>query len=146
MSNCYIVSGYWAYPNGFGPGHLEMLHEIKSRMKDDDFIIVICSNENQYKRKYKDFSRKYWETYALIEPTLKEIFGADNFFTELSKDYDQTQRETLKYIISRYGGHKIFVNSGGEYNKECLPEMEVKNLEFLFLEQPKISNSGKEKR
>lgn len=142
---CYIVSGYWAYDNGFGAGHLEMLRKVKSMMKPKDSLVVICSNEAQYRRKYKNFSRTYYEVYERIEPTLTQIFG-NRWFTELSIDPDQTQRETLKYIKVKYkSDKKVFVNDGGEYSRANLPEMEVEGIEFLFLDNKKISNSGKEK-
>lgn len=137
----YIVSGYFI--NGFTEGHKEMLKSVKSKMTENDKIIVIVNNEIQQKQKYISATRHLWQIYELIEPVLNEIFGG-NWRVEKSIDRDRTVRETLKYIKNFYEEPYCFINDGDVTNK-C-PEEEINGIEFAYLGNPKISSSGEEKK
>lgn len=141
--NCHIVSGYFSH---FHQGHKEYIKSVIDKMEPKDSLVIIVPNENQYKLKYVSFSQKPWQTIEPINKWFEENGYVQPFF-EISRDRDTSVKETLKYIKEWYLGEKfIFYKDAGEYNLENLPEKDVKGIDFVFLTNKKIGQSGEDKR
>lgn len=132
----YVVSGYFAT---FHNGHKEYIDSVINLMNENDKLIVIVANPLQFKQKYKDFCPTTWKVVEPIFSFLKD--KRIKFEIMRAIDRDMTVKETLRSITEK-NKEVCFVKDGGEYNKENLPEKEVENINFLFLNNPKISNAS----
>lgn len=133
----YIVSGYFAT---LTEGHKEYFDSVINLMKKDDKLLVIVANPFQFSLKYKNFCPPTWK---ICEPIISFLSDKNiEYGIYRAIDRDKTIRETLKLIRSTRNDEIVFVKDGGEYNKENLPEKEVENINFLFLNNPKISNAS----
>ena len=134
----YVVSGYFAT---FHEGHKQYIDSTINLMTEKDSLIIIVSNSKQFEQKYVDYNPPLWK---LCEPII-EYLDTKNIDYKIQKsiDLDTSQRETLSMIVKHHPDDLVcFVKDGSEYNKENLPEKDVKGLVFIFLENKKIANAS----
>ena len=119
----YVVSGYFAT---FHNGHKEYIKSVIDRMNKDDKLIVIVANQLQFKLKYIDYCPPIWKICKPIQNFLQD-FNDLNFEIIRAIDRDTTVKETLSSIVENNPNDSvIFCKDGGEYDKENLPEKDVK--------------------
>ena len=135
----FVVSGYFAT---FHEGHKEYIDNVIKLMNENDKLIVIISNHKQFEQKYVDYNPPFWTLCQPVINYLDEKTGI-GYRIQKSIDLDMTQRETLSMIVKQNPNDLImFCKDGGEYNKDNLPEKEVKGITFMFLDNPKIANAS----
>lgn len=134
----YVVSGYWSC---FHQGHKEYVKSVIGLMNKQDRLIVIVANPLQFQQKYVDFIPPIWK---ICEPIYDYLDTFDIDYTvKVALDRDMTVRETLRKIVKDNPNDSvIFCKDGQEYNKENLPEKDIKGISFAFMDNPKIANAS----
>ena len=155
MNKVYVVSGYFAeipVTGGLHSGHMMYISEVLTRMDESDRLVIIVNNETQRFYKYSGLKMTMEtkiklfgiDTNSLIVSKLQELYPYDNVRVMISKSEDQTVCQDLETLAWFFADRKTvtFVKDGGEYDIENLPERKVKNIDFLFLQDPKIASAS----
>ena len=136
----YVVSGYFAT---FHNGHKQYFDSVINMIdKKKDELIVIVANPLQFSQKYVDYVPPLHQICEPIFSYLGKIQGL-KYTVMRAIDRDMTVKETLRQIVKQHKDDLIwFVKDGGEYDKENLPERDVKGITFMFMNNPKITNAS----
>lgn len=153
----YVVSGYFVeipITSCLHSGHMKYISDIINRMDESDRLIIIVNNEMQRLKKYNDLKDLSTEakirlfgisTNSWIVAKLQELFPQENVRVIVSKSEDQTVCRDLETLAWFFADKKTvtFVKDGGEYDMKNLPERKVKDIDFLFLQNPKVASASK---
>lgn len=157
MNKVYVVSGYFAEIPITGVlhnGHLMYISEVLTRMDESDRLVIVVNNEKQRLKKYNDLKGLSTDnkiklfgvsTNSWIIAKLQEFFPQKNVRVMISKSEDQTVCQDLETLAWFFADRKTvtFVKDGGEYDMKNLPERKVKDIDFLFLQNPKVDSATK---
>ena len=116
-----VVSG------GFDPihsGHIEYLKSAKER--GDKLIVALNSNSWLEKKK-----GKYFMPFSERKDILEAISYVDKVIS-FKDDKKGSCINALEDIKQAYPNDKIYFANGGDRNKSNIPELTVKNINFLF--------------
>ena len=154
MNKVYVISGYFAeipVTGGLHSGHMKYIQSVFDRMDDSDRLVIIVNNEKQRLHKYADLKMsddnkiKLFgvSTNSWIIAKLQELYPYDNVRVMISKSEDQTVCQDLETLAWFFADRKTvtFVKDGGECDMKNLPERKVKDIDFLFLQNPKTDSA-----
>ena len=116
-----IVSG------GFDPIHSGHIEYFKAAREYGNRLIVALNSDAWLENKKSKFFMPFNERKAIIE----SISYVDEVI-DFEDDDTGSCINGLEKVKKLYPNDKIFFANGGDRNKENIPEMKVKNIEFIF--------------
>jgi len=155
VNKVYVCSGYFAEVpvlDSLHLGHVKYIQSVLDRMDENDRLVIIVNNDIQRLQKYSNLEglskRNRTKLFGAftnfrIVNKLQELYPYDNIRVMISKSCDQTVCQDLETLAWFFADRKtvVFVKDGLEYDIKNLPERKVKGIDFLFLQNPKISSA-----
>lgn len=116
-----VVSG------GFDPLHSGHISYINSAKKLGDYLIIALNSDDWLRRK----KGKEFLPFKEREIILKNLSLVDEVVS-FKDDSQGSCKDALETIKLKFPNDEIFFCNGGDRKKDNIPEMEVKNINFLF--------------
>ncbi len=121
MEKVIIVSG------GFDPLHSGHISYLTEASKLGDYLIIALNSDQWLKNKKSKFFLPFEERKSILE-NLKMVDEVVSF----EDDEEGSCINALEKIKVMHKGKEIFFCNGGDRNKENIPEMSVKGINFKF--------------
>ena len=112
---------------GFDPLHSGHIAYLEAAKACGDFLIVALNSDKWLKNKKGKNFLNYNERKIILE----SIIFVDEVIN-FEDDDDGSCKDALEKVKSNYPDCKIYFCNGGDRNERNIPEMSVKNVEFLF--------------
>tara|TARA_B100000427_G_C15334425_1_gene518334 strand:+ start:102 stop:554 length:453 start_codon:yes stop_codon:yes gene_type:complete len=116
-----VVSG------GFDPIHSGHIAYLSSAKRLGDKLIVALNSDNWLENK-KGFAFMSFEERKIVLEAIDVVDSVRSF----EDDELGSCKNALEEIKNEYKGQKIIFANGGDRNKSNIPEMEVKDIDFVF--------------
>lgn len=116
-----LVSG------GFDPIHSGHIAYLNAAKKEGDKLIVALNSDDWLEKKKGKFFMPFFERKTILQ-NISSVDEVINF----EDDINGSAISALEKVKSLYPEDKIYFANGGDRNSQNIPEMEVKDINFIF--------------